>query len=325
MSNRRPCVSVFMDVEDPIHLLADDAALELAEVFDRARVRGSFCVTGEKCRVLLRRGREDVVEALRKHCLGLHTDTHSRHPTTMERLADLPFGQGCKAALEAERPGFESFVSAFGRPPAFWGGAGNTWAPEITDALKALGIPAYAYALTQVPEHQVHRFNGVLAFPQHVSVSEAEWADDDLASAAAERVFAALRERAGAWTGLFVGHPTRFRFPSFWDGAFFGGQTAPNFESLEPVAPELYDRARGNLARFLVRLREAAAIEGLDDVTPTLERWIPAGEGERRFFREQTPLALHAAARWPVHRPDLRADGIVEKTLALESTLEVEG
>src|SRR5258708_770577 len=144
-------VSVFMDVEDPINPLADDAALDLALLFTEIGVRGSFCLTGEKCRTILARGRTDVIEAFRPHCLGLHTNTHSYHPTTMELLADAAFDEGCLFALAAESMGYRSFVEAFKRKPAFWGGAGNTWSPEITEALKRLGIPAYSYALTELP------------------------------------------------------------------------------------------------------------------------------------------------------------------------------
>lgn len=312
-----------MDVEDPLHPLADDAALDLAQVFERAGVRGSFCITGEKCRVLAQRGRGDVVEALRPHCLGLHTDTHSRHPTTMELLESLPYEEGCAAAYEAERRGFASFQTVFGREPSFWGGAGNTWSPEINEALKRLGIPACAYALTRTPDGRVHRFNGIAAFPQHLSVSESEWADDALAALASRRVLGALRNRTG-WTGVFVGHPTRFRFPTFWDGAFFAGKTPDTVEPLQPLAEGIYVRSKENLAAFLARLRCEAQVVGLDEAMPESERWRPANQAERRFFREETERALHEAARWPVHRPGLSADRIVAKTLALEDTLEIQ-
>src|SRR5688500_8544735 len=108
-----------MDVEDPINALADDAALDFAQLFTELGIRGSFCITGEKCRKLVERGRQDVIETFLPHCLGLHTDTHSYHPTTMELLADLDYDEGCKAAFEAESKGFEAFRAAFGRTPSF--------------------------------------------------------------------------------------------------------------------------------------------------------------------------------------------------------------
>src|SRR5947207_1348915 len=137
-----PPVSVFMDVEDPFNPLADPAALDIAQLFSNLSVKGSFCVTGEKCRSLMARNRTDIIDAYKSHCLGLHTNTHSQHPTTMELLSDVTYEDGCRLAHESEKPGFDSFTEAFGRVPSFWGGAGNTWSPEITFALSELGIPA---------------------------------------------------------------------------------------------------------------------------------------------------------------------------------------
>lgn len=211
MSKTKPSVSVHMDIEDPIHPRSDDAALELATLFGSAGVRASFCITGEKCRTLMARGRTDVLEALRPHALGLHTDTHSVHPTTMELLAGLEWSDGCEAAWQAERRGFDAFCQAFGRPPSFWGGAGNTWSPEISDALKRLGIGACVYALTEVPGSRIHRFNGVLSFPQTHSISELEWADDVRACARSQEVLQSLADKTVGHSLIFVGHPTKFR------------------------------------------------------------------------------------------------------------------
>src|SRR5579862_6915100 len=247
-------VSLFMDVEDPINPLADDTALDFADLFTACGIRGSFCLTGEKCRTLVARGRSDVVRAFEPHCLGLHTDTHSCHPTTMELLADLSYEKGCEAAYETEKKGFDAFVQAFGRKPAFWGGAGNTWSPEITDALKRLGIPAYAYAHTRLPGEAVHRFNGVVGLPQAVGVSEDDWALQP--EVAAEQVFRALDQIDQPWIGVFVGHPTRFRYEEFWDKPYAHGQTPPEPEFVEPVSDRQYLIAKSNLEGFLNQIQD---------------------------------------------------------------------
>jgi hypothetical protein len=192
-------VSVFMDVEDPINPLADDAALDFPRLFDAIGIRGSFCITGEKCRTLQTRNRADVAEAYKPHFMGLHTDTHSFHPTTMELMENLSFEDGCAAAYEAEAHGGKAFEELCERKPAFWGGAGNTWSPEITEALKRLEIPAYVYALTALPDHAVHGFNGVTALPQTLSISEADWADDARAEASSTRAL-----NAPAWAEVRI-------------------------------------------------------------------------------------------------------------------------
>ena len=314
---------MFMDVEDPINPLADDAALDFALLFSRAGVKGSFCLTGEKCRSLASRRRQDVVEAMLPHCLGLHTDTHSCHPTTMELLEGLSFEEGCLAAFESEKRGYDAFVDLFGARPAFWGGAGNTWSPEITDALKRLEIPAYSYALTSLPEDAVHRFNGVMALPQALSISEASWMNHSTAQAECDRVLADLRGAPNPWTGVFVGHPTRFRHAEFWDKVYAGGVNPERLESAM-VAPEQdFQRGKANLSKFLERLQSECEVIGVDEALSLPWSFRAPESWERSWFESHTSENLAAATSWPIHRPGLDARNIVEKTLALSGTLEV--
>lgn len=305
-------ISIFMDVEDPINPLADDAALDFARGFTEAGVTGCFCITGEKCRVLMERGRVDVIEALRPHCLGLHTDTHSQHPTTMEMLAGLSYEEGCEAALQTESRGTRAFENAFGRKPAFWGGAGNTWSPEICDVIRRLRFPTYVYALTQVPNQEVHRFNGCLALPQHFAIGEDEWE-----SGRVDDVLRGLTESSRSWSGLFVGHPTRMRYPAFWDIGYAGGRTPASPVHLEPVSDEIYHRRLHGLSDLLITLKDRFEIIGCDQINPEFR---PANAEEQRVFCEKTTEAIRAAAKWPIHPPDLDVSAIVEKTMELVET-----
>ena len=316
-------VSVFMDVEDPINPLADDAALDFPRLFEEAGVRGSFCLTGEKCRTLKDRGRADVAEAYASHCLGLHTDTHSYHPTTMELLADLPFEQGCVAALAAESRGYGAFEDLFSRSPSFWGGAGNTWSPEIATALKKLAIPAYVYALTALPGHAVHKFDGVIALPQALSISESEWGDDARAEAAVSRVFEALERIEQPWIGLFVGHPTRFRYEDYWDRGLYGGVTPASPVFTQPVSEVVYENGKKNLRHFLVSLARKTDVIGVNQALNLPWQFRPLDSDETAFFESQTAQNILNAAKWPIHRPDLNPEWIVAKTLALKDTVEI--
>lgn len=318
-----PIVSVFMDVEDPLNPLADNAALDVARLFTEAGVRGSFCLTGEKCRTLLARGRKDVLEAYASHSLGLHTDTHSYHPTTMELLADCAYEEGCRLALDAESKGFDAFERAFGKLPSFWGGAGNTWSPEIAFAIRELGIPAYAYALTAVPNHAVHRFNGAIALPQMFSISEVDWAEDQRASIRSAEVLDSLAQSETAWIGVFVGHPTKLRYTQFWDFPFAGGGQPTNPELAEPHPFEVYERSLRNLSGFLGRLQRSFEIVGVDEALALPWQFRSPTIAEREFFVETTGRNLRGAARWPIHRPDLDPESIVGKTLDLIDTLEI--
>ena len=74
-------VALWFDTEDYILPQDDEATKRLAEMLTRLGVRATFKIVGEKARVLERRGRVDVIAALRKHDIGYHSNTHSQQPT----------------------------------------------------------------------------------------------------------------------------------------------------------------------------------------------------------------------------------------------------
>lgn len=308
-----------MDVEDPINPLADDAALDFGRLFSEAGVQGSFCVTGEKCRTLIARGRSDVIDALRPHALGLHTDTHSFHPTTMENLADCDYDHGIRRAMETESRGFEAFVRAFEHAPSFWGGAGNTWSCEIAVALRLLGISAYVYALSETPDNGVHRYDGIIACPQHVSIGEDAWIHGDPVADALARI----AELNLPWIGVIVGHPTRFRHRAFWDAAFANGQTPSSPVQSEPCTDSEYERGKSRLREFLLRVRDRFEVVGVDALLGRLPEFRRASAEERAFFDAKTAQNLRSAKAWPIHRPDLDVEGIVSKAIDPRRAVEL--
>ena len=74
-------VVLWFDTEDYILPASDDAALHIATFLTHENIRGTFKVVGEKARTLERRGRTDVIEALKKHEIGYHSNYHSVQPT----------------------------------------------------------------------------------------------------------------------------------------------------------------------------------------------------------------------------------------------------
>ncbi len=316
-------ISLFMDVEDPINPMADDAALDFPVLFSEVGVTGCFCLTGEKCRKLAERNRCDVALAYSGHSLGLHTNAHSFHPSTMELLADVQWDEGCDAIYEVETRGFEAFVNLFERAPEFWGGGGNTWSPEVTDALKRLNIPAYVYALTQLPNHAVHKFNGVIALPQALSISESEWAHAELSERAQNRVLDAIKEIDQPWIGVFVGHPTRFRHADWWDVPYYGGRTPtlPEYTELLPVTT--YEQSKLNLRTFLGRIMKEHHVVGIEEALALTWSYRQPSDEEIVYFQQITSANLRAAVNWPVHYPGMSAELIVNKTMALTDTLQV--
>src|SRR5204863_1038537 len=85
-----PTVNVILwfDTEDYLLPADDDASKRLAEMLSQRGILATFKLVGEKARTLERRGRRDVIAALKKHNIGYHSDFHSVHPAPSEYLAD---------------------------------------------------------------------------------------------------------------------------------------------------------------------------------------------------------------------------------------------
>src|SRR5262245_21510747 len=81
-------IILWFDTEDYLLPADDDACLRLAQMLTERHIRATFKVVGEKARVLEKRGRTDVIAALKKHDIGFHANFHSVHPTPSEYLVD---------------------------------------------------------------------------------------------------------------------------------------------------------------------------------------------------------------------------------------------
>src|SRR5713226_9569265 len=122
-------VILWFDTEDYLLPADDDAAKRLAEMLTEKNIRATFKVVGEKARVLERRGRRDVIEALRKHDIGYHANFHSVHPTPTEYLADCGLLDGMAEFERREGPGAADIrrifqketLVCYGQPGSSWG------------------------------------------------------------------------------------------------------------------------------------------------------------------------------------------------------------
>ena len=61
----------------------------------------------------MRGGRVDVIDAIRKHDVGYHTDWHSRHPMVSEYLVDAGWDDGVELVLRNEGPGLDDVRRVF--------------------------------------------------------------------------------------------------------------------------------------------------------------------------------------------------------------------
>jgi hypothetical protein len=136
-------VYLWFDIEDYVTRDSDGLPLVAVEILKKYGVRATSKIVAEKLRRLRENGREDVISAISGYDIGYHLDTHSRHPTLYEYLANADVLTGAKEFMAREMEGLEFVKQIFGRIPSCFGHPGPIWAPHVYPALQESGIPVY--------------------------------------------------------------------------------------------------------------------------------------------------------------------------------------
>src|SRR5690242_13319507 len=142
-ATQRPTVNVILwfDTEDYLLPADDDAAKRLADLLSERGIHATFKVVGEKARVLEKRGRRDVIEALKRHTIGYHSNFHSVHPAPAEYLAECGLLDGVQEFVRHEARGAADVRRIFNVPTlACYGQPGSSWAPQAVAGLGQCGI-----------------------------------------------------------------------------------------------------------------------------------------------------------------------------------------
>jgi hypothetical protein len=213
------------DVEDFITPEADDAALRWAQLLAKHGVKGCFCVVGEKARALRKRGRVDVIEALKLHEVGYHSDTHSLHPTIAEYLEELDWDEGVDEVIRREVRGIHDVAEIFGQYPSAWIRPGNSWAPQVMVAMVLLGIPVAGDSDFEMPNGTPMRYCNSLLL-RYVFAFD-DYFEELNRLPRMKRDFERLvAERDGGVIVIYT-HPCRLVTEQFWDELFDHGATPP--------------------------------------------------------------------------------------------------
>lgn len=224
-------VILWFDTEDYILPASDDAALHIADWLTHEHIRGTFKVVGEKARTLERRGRMDVIAALKKHEIGYHSNWHSTQPTPAMYLSNLDWDEGVAEFDRRERPGFDDVARIFGQKPTCYGQPGSSWGPQSFGALRSWGVPVYLDGGGHVGLNgKPHYYGGLLTLYklEHMIRADLKGGRDALSNA--ENRFAAARQALLAEGGGVVSiiyHPCEFVHKEFWDGVNFRGGANP--------------------------------------------------------------------------------------------------
>lgn len=141
---KRPVyVYIWFDIEDYVTEESDDLPITAAAILAKHGARATCKLVAEKVRVLLERGRTDVISAISAQDVGYHLDTHSRHPTVYEYLADRDTIDGAEEFEKREKGGLELVERTFGRSASCYGHPGPAWATHYYPAMQRMGIPVY--------------------------------------------------------------------------------------------------------------------------------------------------------------------------------------
>lgn len=306
-------VVLWFDTEDYLLPASDDAALRLATWLTSQKIRATFKTVGEKARTLERRGRTDVIDALKKHEIGYHSNYHSVHPTPAEYCSTLGWDDGVAEFERREGPGLEDLRRIFGQNPTCYGQPGSSWNPQSFGAMKRWGAKAYLDAGSHVGlDKKPLYYCGLLTMydlAHHPRVA----LDDPSKVEAANRAFKEAHDKLIAQGGGIVSiwyHPCEFVHKKFWDSIFADGANPPREAWTPPpqktaaetkTAFENFEAWMNTIRSYpdvrFVTASEAADVVWADrargrDFSPEELREIAAAVGDDANYQVRGDLAL---------------------------------
>jgi hypothetical protein len=271
-------VILWFDTEDYLLPASDDAARRVAEILAARGIRGSFKVVGEKARMLERRGRTDVITALRAHDIGYHSNLHSVHPTPAEYLADTGWRDGVDEFARREGAGARDVMRIFGVPSlSCYGQPGSSWAPQAFGALREIGVVTAAGVPAYVDEgahvgigEQPFWYDGVLTvYNMGRNATRMELHEPgglEKGRAEFEAVYERLRAAGGGLVSVYY-HPAEWVHQEFWDAVNFKRGANPPREDWKQPPQRTAGEAEAAFARFATYIDFQRSLPGLRHVT----------------------------------------------------------
>jgi hypothetical protein len=232
-SKLRLDVALFSDVEDifsPPELGNDDSIKQLATILTEEGLRANFLFIGDRALLLRERGRQDVIDSLAPHDVGLHTRS-ARHPEVTEYVAGKSWDDGVAECLKLEREGAEIIHDVFGKPCAALSSHCVYDAPHLQHVAAILGLPhVYAYPAAP-PRYSLSWYAGALGFPcgsptlngkrilSYYQAFDEIYPDTKQFEAFLRRLDANIEAclKGGQFLTLYVYHPQRLRLVDFID------------------------------------------------------------------------------------------------------------
>lgn len=145
-------VALSFDVEDiftPPEVGSDDSIKDLATILTEEGLRGNFFFIGDKAELLRERRRQDVIDSMGPHEVGLHTRS-ARHPTSPEYVAGKSWQEAVELCVQQEREGAALITEVFGKACTALSGHNVHDTPHSLRAAAIMGLP-YMYSSAAAP------------------------------------------------------------------------------------------------------------------------------------------------------------------------------
>src|SRR5436305_5300734 len=282
----RVYVLLWFDTEDYILPASDDAALRVADFLTREGIRATFKVVGEKARTLEKRGRTDVIAALKKHEIGYHSNWHSTQPTPAQYLSTLGWDEGVAEFDRREGPGVRDVQRVFGQMPSCYGQPGSSWGPQSFGAMRNWGMRIYLDSGRHVGlGGRPHYYGGIftlynLTYTLRTSLggpADLKQAEDRFADARQKL----LAEGGGVVSTIY--HPCELVHREFWDGVNFRRGANPPREQWQMPPTKTAEQSRVAYETFENYVRYMKRFPDVQFVTATemaeLYRDLARGRG----------------------------------------------
>jgi len=242
------------DTEDPVHAEGADGILRNAQTLTNAGVVGCFNTVGVLAKSLKEWGREDVIEAMKKHEIDVHTNRHTFHPDVNEYTDLSDFDGALSLFLADEGECLDTLRETFGVtdfpaacPP------GNNCSYLAHYGYATMGIPVYTGdSVYDSVKGRPLSFCNIYSLQYNVSLEK------NLFTADETRLREILDELAKRDVAVIYHHPNRAYFKQYWDLINFNKKNTPKEEwTLSPRhTDEEIDTFFANFAKLIKMIQD---------------------------------------------------------------------
>ena len=132
-------ILVTFATEDPVTPGHDDIICKLCRGLAERGIPGGFHMTGDFVRSLRRRGKSEVISALKEHEAGYHTNTHASYPFLGKFGETLPWDEAVARYMQTESRGIEDIYDITGTAPGYIV-TEFLKVPQLVEAYRKLGF-----------------------------------------------------------------------------------------------------------------------------------------------------------------------------------------